>query len=352
MSSSQKNKLVARYIALAPPFVGAPKAAQGPFGFDSDYSFGLWLTEIGLTPSMFKETLARFPGVYNLMLKNTFNSQANAAWMKEFNKRFDYESGKGSRPTTGTMAIFPDKNTVCNSGFKSRDEKCTTGLFPMKFIGKVNGEYITNQSLQSLFKKYSYEPRTGDLFKAAQDSRFNDFPNPGVQVNIIYSSVIPTLYNFEYSKDPKTMTRSNKHYEPEVKKNYLGDGSVLVSSAITPGIKWAYEFDKRQSGAKPVNFIELCGDYNRRTSIFNSGSSVTKNAYFGINCTCKGGKYIKSDGKKCGEHAALVEDALLIEFVFNSVKDGQTGRPSGKFSSMSSTTLKSYEDNCKMYKGL
>lgn len=141
-------------------------------------------------------------------------------------------------------------------------------------------------------------------------------------MNIIYSSVIPTLFYYEYKKNPKIMTDKNEFYEPETENYYYGDGSVLVTSAITPGIKWAWEFDQGVKNSKPVNFIEICGDYQRRKSVFNSGKKVTKNAYFGVDCSCKGSRYWKSDGKGCAEHASLVEDAKVIELVLNSAMDG------------------------------
>lgn len=131
LSQVEKDTLVARYIALAPPFSGAPKASKGPFGFDSDYSFGLWLTDLGLTPNMFRDTLAKFKGIYDLMLRNVFVKHQDKDWMKDINARFIYESNKGPKPTSKTMSIFPDVTETCNSGFKNKDEYCKIGFFMM-----------------------------------------------------------------------------------------------------------------------------------------------------------------------------------------------------------------------------
>lgn len=112
---------------------------------------------------------------------------------------------------------------------------------------------------------------------------------------------------------------------PTVRYSYgLGDGTVLTTSALTPGIKWANDFNKRVAGSKPINMIEICGTYQRRDSVFDSkGSSnkVTKNAFFGIDCTCKGTKSRPSDGTKCASHMNMVFDSKLINFVINSAID-------------------------------
>ena len=88
----------------------------------------------------------------------------------------------------------------------------------------------------------------------------------------------------------------------------LGDGTVITASAVSPGIKWAWEFDNKKNNGKPINFVENCSTYKRRTSVYDDdkkadGSEgerkVLKNAYFGINCDCIGIEILKKSGIDC-----------------------------------------------------
>jgi hypothetical protein len=38
MSQEKKDEKVARYFAMAPPFLGAPEASMGPLGMDSSFA--------------------------------------------------------------------------------------------------------------------------------------------------------------------------------------------------------------------------------------------------------------------------------------------------------------------------
>jgi hypothetical protein len=146
--------------------------------------------------------------------------------------------------------------------------------------------------------------------------------NTGVQTNIIYSSVIDTTYFFDFSEDPKPKTLKNKYVAPTSFKVKNGDGAVLTTSALIAPIKWADDFKNKVANSKPVNMIELCSTYKRRTSVFTPGFlDVKDNAYFGMECDCAGTKILPKDGSKC-MHTYMVTDAKLIKFVMASAADG------------------------------
>jgi esterase/lipase superfamily enzyme len=42
MSQSDKDTMVARYIGLAPPYIGAPQAIKPAIGFDKDMAFNIF----------------------------------------------------------------------------------------------------------------------------------------------------------------------------------------------------------------------------------------------------------------------------------------------------------------------
>lgn len=62
---------------------------------------------------------------------------------------------------------------------------------------------------------------------------------------------------------------------------------------MSPAFKWAWEFDQKKEGAKPVTFNELCGVYNPRNSPFGEMDQKTENlkvettAFGGIPCACR-----------------------------------------------------------------
>ena len=126
-----------------------------------------------------------------------------------------------------------------------------------------------------------------------------------------------------------------------------GDGSVISTSAILPGIKWAQDFEDKLPGAKPVKFIEVCSTKNKRATVSESNYSmkVTKNEYMGIGCLCKGTKYRPTDGSGCN-HVKLVSDAKTIEFMLNTAIDRQTVATSSTrkaFESKSDSWYRDYE---------
>jgi hypothetical protein len=206
------------------------------------------------------------------------------------------------------MDIFPGVKTVCNTGFKTRDEFCKFDLYELLAMGIVNNETITPKNVGDILQKYGVGYQAKKIWDSIQDSRWETLPNLGVQTNIVFVSVIPTKKFFNFSGDPRGATAAGKVVTPTFTYTY-GDSSVNTASALIPGIKWAQDFKDGVSGAKPINFIEMCGDYQKRTSVFEgSTNKVTKSSYFGMGCACKGSSLFKSDGSGC-DHVKMVSDA-------------------------------------------
>jgi hypothetical protein len=138
---------------------------------------------------------------------------------------------------------------------------------------------------------------------------------------------------------------------PDETKKVYGDGTVLSTSALVAGIKWADDYKRGVSGAKPVNFVEVCSIYKRRTSVFTPGTlTVNSSAYFGIDCDCGGSRFMPRDGKKCG-HTLFVTDYKVIDFLLKSAMDGvkaveSTGTKN--FFEKSENQLSAYEDTCQL----
>jgi hypothetical protein len=172
----------------------------------------------------------------------------------------------------------------------------------------------------------------------------------GVQTSILFSTTVQTKKVFKFKSDPRPSTKNFKIVKPDWTYAY-GDGSVVTPSALIPGIKWAQDYKSGVRGSKPVNFVELCGDYNRRNSVFEGSSKrVTKNSYFGISCDCKGTKWLKTDGSGCN-HVKLVSDSKSLDFILNSAIDYQKAASlssRSRFENNSDSFLRNYIDRCSL----
>jgi len=87
------------------------------------------------------------------------------------------------------------------------------------------------------------------------------------------------------------VTERQNFYFPESEVNSTGDGTVLTTSAIVPGIKWRYEHLNNVPNSKPVKFIEYCSIYNQATNIYdtvgdNNRNTFVSSDYSGLNCDC------------------------------------------------------------------
>lgn len=349
MSQAEKDAKIARYIGIAPPFSGAVKPMLSMIGMDSTYSKKLVIAKVGLTEDCFTRSFFMFKGVYNLFPQNHYEDHSNQEYMKSIMKKINAES-KATDPPIGTvMDIFPKFSDECVVGFKQRPDNCVLQMKEFLNFGSIQSTQINSHTLKDLLENHSHSPNAEIIYEQAKDNRFATLENLGVQTNILFSTSLPTYSKIHYYNDPKTKTNDGKIYDPDKVEYAPGDGSVLATSALTAAIKWADEFMfKRVSGAKPVTFIEACSKYNEKKSIFQENKKVTRNEYMGTNCYCRGSKTNRDDGM-CTSHTQMLEDPYIIDFLFNSLIDGETGEVGGRFKTMNDAQLKSYEQNCEMF---
>lgn len=351
MTQGEKDRMVARYIALAPPFLGAPKTVEGQIGLDNTFTQDLGFADLGITPAMYRHTIGLLKGLFNLMPKNTFKKFADEAWMKAIHARIEAEI-HGHTITTGTVLdLLPQPTETCLPGFKSRDAFCNFGFVDMTVFGEVEGTSITLDNLTAIFQKYAVVEHSDKLWGAVQDPSYDSLPNTGVQTNVIFTSALDTMYHFEFDENPKLKTDQDKYVAPTSNKYTYGDGTVLSTSAVVAALKWADDFEKKSPGAKPTTIIEVCSTKDRRTSVFSPDVLfVRDNAYFGIDCDCGGTKLFPKDGSKCG-HTLFLTDPKVIEFLLMSAADGIASietATSKAFSSKSESQIAAYEDSCQL----
>jgi hypothetical protein len=94
--------------------------------------------------------------------------------------------------------------------------------------------------MSDIYRIYSYSDKAYKVWKWAQDERFDHMINPGVQTNILYSNHIQSKNKLTFKDDPRTRTTFEEFYYPDIEYTQ-GDATVVTTSAIVPGIKWAYE---------------------------------------------------------------------------------------------------------------
>lgn len=353
MSQEKKDKKVARYFAMAPPFLGAPSASIGPLGLDSSFVQNLVYLNMGITAKMSKESIETFPSIFQLMICRFFRVHADSEFMRIINERLAHENKDESTPESNFLNdFFPDAKESCSPDFSQRDDgKCKTGINPIWEIGNVKGLPITPDTMTDLYKVFSYDPKAHKIWDWAQDSRFDHMLNTGVQTNIIYSNHLSTNNKMVFKNDPRTRTTFEEFYSPNMEYTQ-GDGTVVTASAITPGIKWAYEFTQKSEfpNAKPTTLVEICGIKNMKTSVFNDETNrkVTKNQYMGLQCNCRGPAGKKVEGSSC-DHQNLVSDMGVVNFILESSIDNVTGEVGQRFKDMTDKEIKYYQEDCKIF---
>jgi len=345
-----EDQYVARYIAIAPPYLGAPQTVENPLGMDGALDGNIGPLKVGLDVEQYKSSVALYPAVWQLMPRPTFRIYNDTTWMKAINERISAEEHKTAIPHGTIMDIFPDYNIECNAGFTSRTGECITGIKEIYNIGKVNDTEINPDNMAEIIANYSYLGTDGvKLYGYSQDPRFDKLDNLGIQTTIVYANILDTVSYFTYDQDPREVIATGEFYKPDSTKTSLGDGIVLTASALVPGIKWAQDFVDKVPGSKPILLAEMCSDFEQRVSVFDDliKRKVTKNSYFGIRCDCKGTPEDPKDGKDC-DHSGMVVQSGLIEFIVNSAIDNQVGTVGPKFTSMSETQLVDFVEQCKL----
>ena len=360
LNQSEKDQMVASWIAVAPPLVGSVVAMETMLGASNNYMVKLGPLEFGISPKTIQNVMTYFQGSAQLAVKRFFRLHMNEPWMAALIERMKQEilfqnSGKVPHPLPkylqGVMGLFPSLAQRCTPGFEERKEACLTGVKFLWDSGSIQGKRINPDTFKDLLDLYSVKKDHSDVFEDSQDRRYDIMKNTGVQVNIIYSAMLKTREKVYYYSDPRQKTFKGKAYPPDREEHDFGDGTVLAASSIGPGIKWADEFRRGVRGSKPVNFIEICSQFKQRKSIFDDRTklSVKENAYFGIKCGCRSPfKWKKDDGSDC-EHNKMMTDPFLVEFIVKSSKVKRKGRVGRSFLRMSNWQLKEYVNKCKLY---
>ena len=118
MPQADKDKYIARYIALAPPYIGSSQLVAGTIGYDARFAFDLIFFDLGITPKMYKDAVADAKGMFNLMPKKAISVNQNSDWWKAILGRIQAENNNQAQPSGTIMDIFPPATATCAPYFK------------------------------------------------------------------------------------------------------------------------------------------------------------------------------------------------------------------------------------------
>ena len=202
--------------------------------------------------------------------------------------------------------LFPAPDEVCFSpSLSSRSKDCLTGLTDFDNFGKINGEDVTASNLADILGKYSYLPNTKRSYEyEMRGAKYDELQNLQVPTTIVYTNNKKTALKLFYDNDPKLSTSGDSGQRAKATREEfnLGDGSVLSTSSLALGIKWADEFKRSHPNSFPVTFAKICSHKNQRSSVQVDSVDPSDNNYHGIRYDCG------STPASCG-HTALATDS-------------------------------------------
>lgn len=348
MSLDKKRAKLQRYFALGPPFLGAVSPLASLIGGDNQLDFGA----VGMDFWMNRNTAGTSGAVFDLMPHKTALLYQSETWMKSINNRKVAEGTSAGKLETLlakedlVAQIFPATSQTCfpNRNVLNAGQKCRLGLENFDSFGSVNGEEITSANIPSILEKYGVNPQSQLFFSRMENrKKYAQMEHPGVQTTIIYSTLRPTILKLNWKGNPKEKSSKpdSDFILPNSVEKKVGDGTVLASSSLIPGIKWSSDFLQNPSKLAPIVFAELCSEYNKKSSVYQDGTAkVLRNEYQGIGCKCLPGK---EDG--C-DHVGMVFDASVVEYIAKSLLDFQQPLQTKLFDNTTEDKLGLFVNRC------
>ena len=391
MPQKQKDQMIGHYIAVAPPLLGSEQLTFALFGNYPGFALQFmresqkeeqqanldniensdqqvtdnvkssWFS-LGITPKMMEDALMLLPTIYQLLPRFFFKMHEDTPWMAALQERIKEETENlKHNPKNFINKFFPSSKEDCNPGFSQRnqnekkkfdpdgevDAKCKLGFKDFWNFGSVEGYEINPSTMGYLMDAYSFLPESRKAWNWARDARFDEMINPGVQTTLLYSTHIASQIKAYFKEDPRIRTMSQEFYYPWYTFGF-GDGSVSTGSAISPFIKWAWEFENKKPDSKPVVMAELCGIKDTSESLFDKGTDhVGKNKYVGVSCNCREKDKVV-DGAKCN-HSNMVGDSGLVSFVLKSALSKNKGKVGHKYLKMDEQDLQNFVQGCTIF---
>jgi hypothetical protein len=289
MTQAQKDMYLKQWVAAAPVLVGAPEVNKILLCGDQEYDFAL---NFGIDFPTFKNSLATFSSMYQLLPNDYLTANAGKPWMQKIQARVAYEKGQSNDPVFDWM---PKRDQVCYDKYPD-NKYCISGLVRPDNYGSILGNPITDSNLHTVLTQYGFNSLGSNGFKVIDDN-FRYLPNIGLPTTIVYGTRVASEGGHNFNQDPRTFTSKNEFCDTKsfqiLQEN--GDGTVPQHASTTPWVKWAWEFEQNVTNAKPVKFVDVCSGLNQRGTPYDTKNSsgewiMTKNEYQGLECNCSAGK--------------------------------------------------------------
>lgn len=335
MSQEDKDRMVAVYTAIAPPFGGAAQALRDSLGGDPAYQYGF---DIGVNFYNQASFIGGSSSIQDLLPKDLFYRFSNQTWLQDLLNRSQLEEKYNVSTSEGRQyweqaglkdlpySFFPNPSETCFEEFNLRDSHCMIGITNLKTepIARVAKEfyYANVTSIQEMVQKH-YNLQPLDVFNGMWNDSLKagieNFTNPGVPIVYFYGSHLPTERRYEWDEPPEKNTSQEEFALPSKAVKGNGDGTVEVSFTLPIAFKWAWENINlgNTTNAKPIKIVEFCSSYNKSGPIWddhdaNGTRIMTTTNYAGVSCHCR--NVLPTDGKNCF-HAQMVNDPHVSDLV-------------------------------------
>ena len=341
MSQADKDKLIHNYFALAPSYLGAAKPIHYLLCGDSELHAKY---NLGIDFKRFVQSIGTFMSTYQLAPSRVYHTERHSAWMKEVQNRIRYERGETDTP--GEIDFVPGRDQVCYPSYDKRN--CTSGLYELDHYGSLESTPIDNENYRELIDRFGINRDFSSVWRLWEEKFEFGLPNPGVQINIVYTSVLDTEGGYHFKQNPREFTDQHKFCPDDaVEKKFVGgDTTVPCTASVTPGYKWALEFKKGQKDSKPIKFIEMCSAVNTKQSVYDGKDAqgvlrASKNEYIGLPCDCS------QDKQRHCNHGSMLFLPQLLDLVSDALQTQQVAPLPAYVDDMTDEQLTQYVFNCK-----
>ncbi len=308
------------YVVIGAPFLGGAidhkelvagfnrfSFFNGKFGFHAKAA--AWLT-----PNQSSH--------YDMMGVDPFTIYEGQSWFENVKKRMAYEESSSTIPYSDSgISFWPPKNETCHERKATKvDSACKINIYnttskPILKIGE--DEFFMNENLK-LIETRNLTETTPYLYNKLKDESLT-LKNPEVPVILVYGASLSVNSYFEFDDNIKETIEKNLFPQPKKVETISGDGSVASYSSLLPVLKWALEFESKESSDinyQPTKIVEFCSIgftdipvYDRREK--DKAYAITKNEYMGLNCECNNSEL---DFEEC-QHGQMQGDAKLVKFL-------------------------------------
>ena len=340
MNQADKDDSVALFLAMAPPFIGAGKPIDYLTCGASEYD----IFNFGLDFKSFKFSAGTFPSILELAPSLIYSKAANEPWMKQIKARISYELKQSNDPV---FSWLPTRDQICYPNYE--DKFCRSGLQDYEYFGTyLNYSKITASTYRKWLDDHGYNKDSSSVWPIL-DTRFDTMPNPGVPTVVMFSQVLDTPGIFTFNDDPKKSSDANQFCSNKVRTfaPFQGDSTVPSTSAITPAVKWAYEFLNKAANSKPVKIVDICSQLNIKADPYDSISkdgkkTMSKVEYQGLTCDCSEGK-----DRHC-DHVSILHLQQLVDFVSNTLITNDKTSVSSEVAAMNEAQLHAFQQTCQI----